>query len=163
MKSKCLICNRPALYTEEFCSPLCYSTDLQIKIGLLNEIAQSMAPAVAANAGGSGGGDRVRELPQALSLSITGTLVVSGSVTGSYTYFDPNNDVEGVSTFKWYRSDDTAGLNKAQISAAAEVILAISASEEDKYLVFEVTPVSTVYPYAGHTAEVYSTATASAA
>lgn len=160
-KRKCIVCNRPAVYTEEFCSLLCWHADVQLKVGLLNEVARSMAPSVGVS-GPAGGGDRIRQGPTAINLAITGTFVVSGSATGSYTFVDPNNDAEGTSTFKWYRADDTAGTNKTQLSFTTTE-MAISASEQDKYLIFEVTPVSLAEPYTGTAAEIYSSQTCSAA
>lgn len=166
-KNRCQICFRPigkGTYTEEFCSPYCYQTDLHMKIQMINEAVARTQPAPAVSApGGGGSGERPQVVPQALSLAITSNFVVSGSATGSYTYFDSNNNPEGTSTFKWYRADDTDGTNKAVLTSFTTTEMAISASEEDKYLVFEVTPVSTIYPYTGAATEVYSTNTASGA
>jgi len=160
-KGKCKVCGRPAILTEDFCSVVCYHLDTQIHLNTLNEIAKSMSPPPpASNAGGSGGGKRSTVPPEANSLLITSNFVVSGSATGSYTYYDANGDPEGTSTFKWYRSDDTVGTNKTQLVFTTTEI-PISASEEDKYLVFEVTPVSTTAPQTGIAAEVYSSATSS--
>ena len=74
--------------------------------------------------------------------AITGTLQVGETLTGNYTYSDVNGDSEGTSTYKWYRADDTAGLNKTVISGAIRKTYVLTSADIGKYISFEVTPVA---------------------
>ncbi|MGA2506133.1 MAG: DUF2341 domain-containing protein [Chitinispirillaceae bacterium] len=78
--------------------------------------------------------------PVASNVTITGTVQVGLVVTGHYTYSDLNGDVEGGTTFKWYRADDNTGTNKASISGATGITYTPVATDVNKYLQFEVTP-----------------------
>ena len=80
--------------------------------------------------------------PTATVQPITGTLQVGATLTGHYTYSDVNGDLEGTSTYKWYSSDDAAGLNKAVIAGATGITYVLTSAEEGKYISFEVTPVA---------------------
>lgn len=81
--------------------------------------------------------------PTASSVSFSGTLNVGQLLTGSYTYSDTESDVEGTSTFKWYRSDDGSGTNKAAIGGATSSTYTLVSGDNGKYISFEVTPVAT--------------------
>lgn len=163
-KGKCRVCGRPAILTENFCSVVCFHEDARMNLAILNEVTSlTNTDAISAPAGSSGGGPgrtSVQQPPEARSLSISGDLYTSGSATGSYTFYDVNGDAEGVSTYKWYSADDLAGTNKSDLGFTTTEI-PISASEEDKYLIFEVTPVSVEGP-AGSATDVYSNVTMSA-
>ncbi|MCT4620813.1 MAG: cadherin-like beta sandwich domain-containing protein, partial [Marinisporobacter sp.] len=80
--------------------------------------------------------------PVASCVSISGTVQVGQTLTGSYTYNDVNGDTEGTSTFKWYRSDDASGTNKTEISGAISKTYELKNTELEKYISFEVTPVA---------------------
>ncbi|ADZ82392.1 S-layer homology domain-containing protein [Cellulosilyticum lentocellum] len=80
--------------------------------------------------------------PTAIVQLITGTLQVGATLTGHYTYSDVNGDLEGTSTYKWYRSDDTAGLNKTVIAGATTKTYVLTSGDIGKYISFEVTPVA---------------------
>ncbi|MCM3174891.1 S-layer homology domain-containing protein [Paenibacillus sp. MER 99-2] len=80
--------------------------------------------------------------PQALHVNITGTPRVGSTLTGSYTYSDANSDEEGVSLFKWFRSDNALGANKTAISRATSSSYTLQAADLGKYISFEVTPVA---------------------
>ena len=80
--------------------------------------------------------------PTATVQAITGTLQVGETLTGHYTYSDVNGDLEGISTYKWYRSDDSSGLNKATIAGVTSVTYVLQAADTGKYISFEVTPVA---------------------
>ncbi|WP_379135385.1 hypothetical protein, partial [Paenibacillus sp. sgz500958] len=84
----------------------------------------------------------VQAAPVASSVSISGTAQVGQTLTGSYTYNDANTDLEGTSTFKWYRADDTSGTNKAAISGATSSTYTLQADDLAKFISFEVTPVA---------------------
>ena len=78
--------------------------------------------------------------PTAASVGISGTMQVSQTLTGQYAYADADGDTESGSTFKWYRSDNIGGGNKAAISAATAKTYVLSAQDLNKYISFEVTP-----------------------
>ena len=80
--------------------------------------------------------------PTATAPAITGTLQVGETLTGSYYYSDINGDLEGASTFKWYRADDSAGSGKTDIAGAASKTYVLQPADQDKYISFEVTPVA---------------------
>lgn len=94
--------------------------------------------------------------PYAYNLAITGDLLVGSTLTGSYSYFDANGNAEGTTTFRWLRADDTNGTNKAAIAGATSSTYELAAGDEDKYVIFEVTPKTAVTPTTGTAAEVYS-------
>ena len=80
--------------------------------------------------------------PTAIVQPITGTLQVGESLTGNYTYSDVNGDLEGASTYKWYRADNMAGLNKTVIAGATTKTYVLTSGDIGKYISFEVTPVA---------------------
>ena len=80
--------------------------------------------------------------PEATDVTITGDLNVDAILTGSYTYSDTNGDLEGTSTFKWYRADDNAGTNTNTVLGATNTTLTVADDLHHKYIAFEVTPVA---------------------
>ncbi|MPM41042.1 hypothetical protein SDC9_87691 [bioreactor metagenome] len=80
--------------------------------------------------------------PTATVQAITAALQVGATLTGHYTYSDENGDLEGISTYKWYRSDDAAGLNKTAIAGATAITYVLQSADTGKYISFEVTPVA---------------------
>ncbi|KOA20432.1 FecR protein [Clostridium homopropionicum DSM 5847] len=81
--------------------------------------------------------------PVAINLSISGDSKVGNTLTGMYTYSDRDNDIEGTSTFKWYRGSSVDGLDKAEIEDATSLNYTLTESDLDKYIFFEVTPIAT--------------------
>lgn len=82
--------------------------------------------------------------PEARNLDLVkGTTVLTpGSVLIiRYDYYDAENDAEGNTLFKWYRSDSQSGVNKGLISGATQATYNITSADTDKYLSAEVTPV----------------------
>ncbi len=82
--------------------------------------------------------------PVASSVSFSGTLEVGYTLTGSYSYSDADDDLEGISTFQWYRADDANGANQAAISGATTITYGLVSADENKYISFEVTPVAAI-------------------
>lgn len=98
-------------------------------------------------------------LPEAQSVAFTGTEETGQTLTGSYTYFDGDGDLEGTTIFKWYRSDDATGTNKAAIAGATSSTYLIDAADLTKFLQFSVTPVALTGDSPGdEVLSVYSTA-----
>jgi hypothetical protein len=77
--------------------------------------------------------------PTASAVSITGTAQVGQTLTGSYTYADVNDDIEGPSTFKWLASDTSDGIYAA-ISGATSKTFLLTSDQLSKIIRFEVTP-----------------------
>ena len=73
--------------------------------------------------------------PSASGVNITGTVAIGSTLTGNYTYSDVNSDVEGVSTFKWFR-------NGVEISGSTSKTYVIVSTDEGYKFSFQVTPVS---------------------
>ncbi|MDF2804538.1 MAG: uncharacterized protein K0S61_4443, partial [Anaerocolumna sp.] len=59
---------------------------------------------------------------------------------GDYDFLDAEENVEGKSLFKWYRSDEIDGIEEA-IPCATEKLYYIGEEDYGKYLRFEVTPI----------------------
>ncbi len=80
--------------------------------------------------------------PTATNVTITGTAQVGQTLTGSYQYVDPENDPEGSTGFQWYRADgaEVSTPDMVRIDGATGRDYTLTASDEDKYLFFEVTP-----------------------
>lgn len=72
---------------------------------------------------------------------IIGGLAKEGQVLrGTYTYEDNESDLEGTSTYKWYRSNDEAGTNKMEIIGATSNEYTLVLEDVNKYIFFEITP-----------------------
>ena len=91
--------------------------------------------------------------PTASNVSISGTAQVGQTLTGSYDYSDANGDLQGTSTFKWYRFDDAGGTNETEISGATSTTYSLVEADLGKYISFEVTPVALTGTSPGSAAE----------
>ena len=80
--------------------------------------------------------------PVASNVAFTGTLNTTQTLTGSYTYTDEDSDVQGTSTFKWYRADNASGLNEAAISGATNQTYTLGNDDLNKFISFGVVPVA---------------------
>ncbi len=79
--------------------------------------------------------------PQALNVTISGTLQRSKTLTGNYTYYDVEGDDEGNSAYRWLSSDAADGTFD-EIPGAIALDYVVTADDIGKYLKFEVTPVA---------------------
>lgn len=78
------------------------------------------------------------EVPYATDVSISGTLRVGKTLTGSYTFnANDNGDSEANTTFKWYRADSEFGLYSI-IDGATGDIYTLVEDDQDKYIKFAV-------------------------
>lgn len=75
-----------------------------------------------------------------LSISSSATLDKDTVLTATYTYFDLNGDAESGTTYKWYRSDDGSGTNKAVISEEISQSYTLVNADENTFISVEVTP-----------------------
>ncbi|MFA4818832.1 MAG: hypothetical protein WC621_03250 [Patescibacteria group bacterium] len=73
--------------------------------------------------------------PVVTSVTITGNTIVGSTLTGGYTYSDVDGDLQGVSTFKWYR-------NNVAITGATTATYTLTAADLSATMKFEVTPVA---------------------
>ena len=80
--------------------------------------------------------------PEATDVLASGVAKVNEALTGSYTYSDANNDVEGTTIYKWYRADDAAGTGSVQIAGANTTSYTLVEADLNSYITFEVTPVA---------------------
>ena len=76
--------------------------------------------------------------PRALNVAFTGTLQEGNLLSGAYTYYDANGDLEGATSFKWYRADNSGEVGVAIGGATSETYTSTS-SDLGKYISFEVT------------------------
>ncbi|MEX2371545.1 MAG: T9SS type A sorting domain-containing protein [Bacteroidales bacterium] len=79
--------------------------------------------------------------PVANDVTITGTIAVNETLTGSYTYFDENGDAEGESVIKWYTADDAVGTNMVEVATGTLTYL-VKPEDDAKFILFSVTPVA---------------------
>lgn len=88
------------------------------------------------------------EAPVASEVSISGEAFIGRTLTGSYNYTDFNRDAEGISTFKWLRADTENG-TYSEIEGANGTTYILTEADKDKFIKFEVTPVSDTAPEKG--------------
>jgi hypothetical protein len=86
--------------------------------------------------------------PSATNVSISGSAAEGEVLAGTYTFSDPNNDTESGSMYRWLRSD-TLGGSYGAISGATASTYTLTSSDLNKYIKFEVTPVSNASPTTG--------------
>ena len=95
--------------------------------------------------------------PWVTDLFIQGNLISGSTVTGSYAYHNLNGIPEGISLYKWYKTDTIGGVLSPIDSAWTVNYTIDSTLDLGQYLVFEVTPVAAYGDSAtGLPAQVYS-------
>jgi len=80
--------------------------------------------------------------PVAKNVTQSGTAKVGETLTGSYNYYDADGDVQGTTTFQWYRSASSNGSSATVISGATGNSYTLTNSDFGKYIGFAVTPVA---------------------
>lgn len=83
----------------------------------------------------------LNEAPKAENVDFSGNMYLSQQLTGSYTYFDLESDGQGTSTFKWFRADDINGPD-VEILNATQLTYTLTSNDLNKFISFEVTPIS---------------------
>lgn len=81
--------------------------------------------------------------PTAAAVIITGNAIQGQTLTGSYTYNDAEGNTQGVSTFRWTRSDNASGANETTIGGANTTSYVLGPGDMGKYIKFYVTPIAT--------------------
>ncbi|HRE79069.1 MAG TPA: MopE-related protein, partial [Flavobacterium sp.] len=85
----------------------------------------------------------VNSRPVASSVNVTGILNVSEEVSATYSFADVDNDLEGISSYQWYRADDELGTNSEAILGANAIAYTLDAADLAKYIRFGVIPIAT--------------------
>jgi hypothetical protein len=80
--------------------------------------------------------------PWAYNVDIQGLLIYKKILSGIYGYENVNGIPEGISTYRWLRSDNAQGINAVPIDSAWKITYVIDTLDISKWLVFEVTPVA---------------------
>jgi len=62
--------------------------------------------------------------------------------TGSYIYYDAEGDLQGATTYKWYRADDAGGTNETLIIGMTGSTYTLQAADLNKFIRFAVIPVA---------------------
>jgi len=78
--------------------------------------------------------------PTASSVTFTGTLTEGQTLTGSYSYSDPQGLPQSGSTYIWYRANDAIGTGSAPIVGATALTYILQAADVSKYIRFGVVP-----------------------
>lgn len=90
-----------------------------------------------------GGPVGTNQAPTASGVTITGNAIQGQTLIGNYTYNDLEGNTQGISTFRWTRSDNASGANETTIAGANAVTYIIGPSDVGKYIKFYVTPIAT--------------------
>ena len=113
-----------------------------------------------ASNGGDGSIEFTNSAPTASLVTISGTAVVGGTLSGGYTYGDAENNPEGTSTFRWMRNTVNTGVGGgANVSTTQNYSPVVG--DQSKFMYFCVTPIASAGTTTG--AEVCSSATAAVA
>lgn len=88
-------------------------------------------------------------VPTATALGITGIEQNGQLLTLGYTYGDADDDLEGVTTFQWYRADDGAGLNRTLIGGAEASTYTLIGADVGKFINCSVVPLALTGPSPG--------------
>ncbi|PNS42611.1 MULTISPECIES: hypothetical protein [unclassified Mesotoga] len=83
----------------------------------------------------------INKKPSASDVRITGDTVSGQKVKGEYTFLDPEQEPEGASEYKWYRSDKADGTGLESIPLATKREYLLTSQDAGKFMYFEVIPV----------------------
>lgn len=86
--------------------------------------------------------------PIAEDIKVDGKPFVGEELSATYTWYDINDDERGIDQKRWLRADSADGTYTA-IDGAVGDTYTLTEADIDKYIKFEVTPVSTVEPTTG--------------
>ena len=78
--------------------------------------------------------------PWVYNVNIQGLLIYKKVLSGIYSYENVNGIAEGISTYRWLRSNNSSGTNAAAIDSATRITYVVDTLDIGKWLVFEVTP-----------------------
>jgi VCBS repeat-containing protein len=84
----------------------------------------------------------VNDPPVAKNATISGTnFFIGDNLTGSYTFTDPDLDLPGLPTYKWFTSANANGIPMSTISGATTSSFTLRYGDGGKYIAIGVTPV----------------------
>jgi uncharacterized repeat protein (TIGR02543 family) len=95
----------------------------------------------------------INDPPEARNVYFSGGLAYNGTLSGSYEYYDAEEDPEATPAFQWYRSDKEDGTGKKAIEGATAETYAIQKADLTKWISFEVTPAAQSGTSPGYPAE----------
>jgi hypothetical protein len=78
--------------------------------------------------------------PWVFNVDIQGLSIYKKFLSGVYGYENVNGIPEGISTYRWLRSNNAQGLNAIAIDSALKITYTVDTLDIGKWLVFEVTP-----------------------
>lgn len=87
-------------------------------------------------------GPILNAVPEAQNVAISGKLSTGSIITGSYTYFDLESNPQSGTTYKWYRADNTDGLNEVEISGETGTTHLLVDADINRVIRFAVIPAS---------------------
>lgn len=90
--------------------------------------------------------------PVATGVNITGTPNVGETLTGAYTYSDPESNPEAGTTFRWLTSDELNGTYVEIVGETTQTYV-VQGADIGMYIKFEVTPRSSVVATEGEPVE----------
>lgn len=80
--------------------------------------------------------------PVASNVQISGEPITGETLTGSFDYFDAESNLQGQHIYKWYRADNSEGLNEILIDGANEISYTTGGEDLTKYVRFSITPIA---------------------
>jgi hypothetical protein len=84
---------------------------------------------------------RLNSVPQLLDAAVTSDFSVGSSAEFTYRYFDPEDNPEKETTFRWFTALDKQGTDKTIIDSSART-LSITSAMAGRYLGVELTPIA---------------------
>ncbi|MCP5502289.1 MAG: hypothetical protein H7A25_20505 [Leptospiraceae bacterium] len=84
------------------------------------------------------------QAPVASSVTFSGSITLASSLTGTFSYSDPDGHTAGTHTYQWYRCTDNTSApptNCSAISGATGITYTLTIADDLKYIRFAVTPV----------------------
>jgi VCBS repeat-containing protein len=84
----------------------------------------------------------VNDPPVATNAAITGSsqFLIGDLLKGTYTYYDPENDPQGNSTFQWLTSSNLTGIPHSPIAGSVKDTFTLRYNNGGNYIAFSVTP-----------------------
>ncbi|MEN8156770.1 MAG: T9SS type A sorting domain-containing protein [Bacteroidota bacterium] len=82
------------------------------------------------------------DVPVAADVVVTGEAKPDATLTGSYTFADPDGDAEGASEYQWYEATAADGSGSLKLLGENAITYVVGSDMGGKFIAFEVTPVS---------------------
>ena len=86
--------------------------------------------------------EKPNEPPVAAAPGLVGDPVVSTTLEATYTYDDAEDDPEGATRFRWFRTTNAQGANRTVIPGATSSDYLVSAADLGFWLRVEITPIA---------------------